>query len=78
MHRAKLLILAAIKKYISSSQYAVQMDVEKIYKEILTVYFYDLYEWNRLFTLSQESLLSEDETEYYEHYIDEMLSAYSD
>lgn len=75
IRKAKLLIFAAIKKYVSSS-YAAQMDVKVMYKEILAIYFYDLYEWNEVFCLSRESLLSEEETEYYEHLIDEMISKY--
>jgi hypothetical protein len=77
IRRAKLLIMAAITKHISSTQYEAQLDVKVMYKEILTIYFYDLYEWNEIFSISRDSLISEEETEYYEHQIDEILSAYS-
>lgn len=77
IHRAKLLVLAAIRKYISSTKYETQINIKVMYNEILAIYFYDLYEWNEIYSISRESLLSEEETEYYEHYIDELLLAYS-
>lgn len=73
LKRAKSIIQSAIRKHIDSFNYKKEIDPNKLYNEILAVYYLDYFGWNKYFQISRDSYLDNDEQLFYENHIDNLL-----